>query len=98
MVTIIAFVYGKKDKQEELKQSLLELGGATRKEEGNVQFIMHEREDDPSTFIFYESYTNEDTFQYHLNSPHTKKFAEESEKYDRFRADVEVIRLKKVKE
>jgi quinol monooxygenase YgiN len=95
MVTIIAYVYGKKEKTEELKQSLIHLGKETRKEAGNMEFIMHQEEDDPSTFFFYEIYSSEETFQSHLNSDHVQGFVKNAETNDLFRDEVKIIRLTK---
>lgn len=93
MVTIIATVYGRKSRSAELKQALMELGRKTRLEEGNVQFHMHERQDDPSTFIFYESYRDEHAFQAHLGSKHAEAFGDRFNRQNLGRAETEIIRL-----
>lgn len=93
MVTIIATVYGRKSTTAELKRALMELGRKTRREEGNVQFHMHERQDDPSTFIFYESYRDEHAFQAHLGSVHAKAFGDLFSQHSLGRAETEIIRL-----
>ncbi len=96
MVYLIAYVYGKEDKSAELKKLLIELGRNTMKEPGNVHFIMHEKEDDASTFIFYEVYENEEAFETHLNSPHSVEFSNKYNTLKLGRKDIEVIKLKKV--
>lgn len=96
MVSIIAYVYGKRESAAELKKALVELGRKTKQEKGNLQFLMHEREDDPTTFIFYETYQSEEAFKAHLESGHSRAFGDAYNDKKLGRADIEIIRLSPV--
>jgi quinol monooxygenase YgiN len=96
MVAIIAFVYGKESETGKLKEALKELGRETIREKGNLSFLMHQKQDDPSTFIFYETYASEEAFTSHLNSNHAKKFGDVFTAQKLGRAETEIVRLSKV--
>jgi quinol monooxygenase YgiN len=96
MVAIIATVFGKPATAGRLEEALKELGRETKKEKGNVCFHMHRKADDPSTFIFYENYADENAFQSHLGSAHGKKFGEIFEGEKLGRAETTIVRLDKV--
>ncbi|MGA2479491.1 MAG: putative quinol monooxygenase [Spirochaetia bacterium] len=96
MVAIIATVYGKPTTAVKLGEALKELGRETKKEKGNLCFHMHTKEDDSSTFIFYENYASEEAFATHLGSPHAKKFGDVFTAQKLGRAETTIVRLSKV--
>ena len=96
MVAIIATVYGKPSESKKLEEALKELGRETKKEKGNLCFHMHTKEDDPSTFIFYENYASEEAFAAHLGSPHAKRFGDVFTAQKLGRAETTIVRLSKV--
>ncbi|MDR1403542.1 MAG: antibiotic biosynthesis monooxygenase [Tannerellaceae bacterium] len=49
---------------------------ATRQEEGNLFYALYQSPANPSEFIFYEEYKDEEAFQTHSSSPHFAVFAE----------------------
>ena len=76
--------------------SLKKLGRETKKEKGNLCFHMHTKEDDSSTFIFYENYASEEAFATHLGSPHAKRFGDVFTAQKLGRAETTIVRLSKV--
>jgi quinol monooxygenase YgiN len=96
MVALIATVFGKPSESKKLGEALKELGRETRKEKDNLCFHMHTKEDDPSTFIFYENYASEEAFKAHLGSPHAKKFGDVFTAQKLGRAETTIVRLSKV--
>jgi quinol monooxygenase YgiN len=70
LLTVVAEMYAKPGKEEELKQELLKLVEPTRKEEGCVQYDLHVANDDPRRFVFYENWTSRAALDKHLASPH----------------------------
>lgn len=57
--------------QEELLRSELDkLVAPTRAEEGCVQYDLHEDNDRPGFFVFYEIWENRELWQAHMNQPH----------------------------
>jgi quinol monooxygenase YgiN len=93
---LIANVYSKKDKAEQLKEAGKELGRATSREPGCVHWTMHRRQDDPTTFVFYEIYRDEAAFKTHMESAHSKRFLDAFNGQKLGRADIEVTLLEKV--
>lgn len=74
LLTVVAEMVAQPGKEEELKRQLLALVEPTRKEEGFVQYDLHESTDEPGRFIFYENWTSRQTLDRHLASPHLRAF------------------------
>ena len=66
MPSVIANIKVKADKVEEAKGFFSELASETlANESGTLQYIAHQRTDDPTVFVFYEKYENEEAFKIH---------------------------------
>ncbi len=66
MPSVIATIKVKEDKIEEAKTFLKNLAAETLDNEaGTLAYIPHQKKDDPTTFIFYEKYADEDAFGIH---------------------------------
>ena len=66
MPTVIANLKVKEDKVEEAKASLKQLAEETLEaEEGTLVYTVHQRQDDPTTFVFYEKYADDEAFKIH---------------------------------
>ena len=60
MPSVIATLKVKEDKIEEAKASLKQLAeDCLAKEPGTLIYTVHQRKDDPATFIFYEKYESD---------------------------------------
>lgn len=57
-----------------LAETLIE---ATRKETGNINYNLYQNPFTPTSFIFYEEYTDQDAISKHGNSDHFKAFSNE---------------------
>ena len=66
MPSVIANLKVKEDKIEEAKKFLKDLAEETlANESGTLAYIVHQRKDDPSAFVFYEKYESEEAFKIH---------------------------------
>lgn len=66
MPSVIANLKVKEDKIEEAKAFLTELAKDTlASESGTLAYTVHQRTDDPTAFVFYEKYENEEAFKIH---------------------------------
>ncbi len=66
MPSVIATLKVKDDKIEEAKSFLKQLAADTlAKEPGTLVYTVHQRKDDPTTFVFYEKYESEAAFAEH---------------------------------
>ena len=58
LLTVVAEVQAKPGKEEELRTTLMELIGPTRREDGCVQYDLHVHTSVPGRFVFYENWTS----------------------------------------
>ena len=69
-LTIVANIHAKSDKVELVKAELLKLIPITRAEEGCIQYDLHQDNEKPSHFMFYENWESRELWQTHMNAPH----------------------------
>lgn len=78
-VTVVAIIKAASGKEEQVKQALLKLIEPTRKEKGCINYDMHQAQDDPTVFLFYENWESKTLLDEHLQKPHLKAFMDETE-------------------
>ena len=78
-LTVIAKIKAKKGKTEFIKSELVKLIEPTRKEEGCIQYVLHQDNNDPSIFIFVENWLSKELLDKHLSNEHLKKYLENTE-------------------
>lgn len=74
IVTIVAKVTAKSDKIEAVKAELLKMITPTRQEEGCIEYRLHQDNDNPALFLFYENWQSAACVEQHMNSPHFKAY------------------------
>lgn len=72
---VVARIQVQKDKINDYIQLIAPLIEATRAEEGNLVYTLYQSPENPSEFIFYEEYVNEEAFKAHGSSAYFKTFA-----------------------
>lgn len=66
MPSVVATLKVKDDKIDDAKKFLKQLASDTlAKEEGTLAYSVHQRKDDPTTFVFYEKYASDEAFAEH---------------------------------
>jgi quinol monooxygenase YgiN len=73
-VTIVAKVVAKKECLETVKAELLKLITPTRNEEGCIEYTLHQDNQDPNVFIFYENWSSEACLARHMESAHFNSY------------------------
>lgn len=73
-LTIIGGIKAKSDKIDLVKAELLKLIDVTRAEKGNLQYDLHQDNEDPAHFLFYENWENRELWQHHMNNQHMKDY------------------------
>ena len=73
-LTIIAKILAKEEKRELVKNELLKLIDITRAEEGCINYDLHQDNENPNLFLFFENWTNRDLWQIHMNNAHLSKY------------------------
>ena len=70
VLTIVANIVSKADKIELVKAELLKLIDTTRAEVGCINYDLHQDNDDPAHFMFYENWQTRELWQTHMNNRH----------------------------
>ena len=71
-LTVVATVTAKPDCVGQVKEELNRLIEPTRKEDGCVNYDLHQSKEDPAVFIFHENWDSEAHLGAHLETPHIK--------------------------
>jgi quinol monooxygenase YgiN len=78
-LTVVARVKARPGKEEEVKKELLALIGSTRSEAGCINYDLHQADDDPYVFMFYETWRSREDLDKHLETPYLKAWREKCE-------------------
>ncbi len=79
-LTVIAHLRALDGQIEETKAFLTGLIEPTRQEPGCVEYWLHQDNDDPAEFTFYENWTNREEWDKHMELPHLQAFADVKDK------------------
>ncbi len=74
LLTVVAEMVAKPGREDDLKRELLALIEPTRKEDGCVQYDLHQGESDSCRFVFFENWKSKEHLERHLDSPHLRAF------------------------
>ncbi len=69
-VTVVAKVTAKSDAIEAVKTELLKMIAPTRKENGCIEYRLHQDNDNPAVFVFYENWMDISYLEQHMKSQH----------------------------
>ena len=78
-LTIIGNILAKPDKIALVKAELEKLVPITRAEEGCIQYDLHQDNENPAYFMFYENWESRELWQIHMNAPHLAAYLEATE-------------------
>ncbi len=73
-LTVVANIKAKADKIDLVKTELQKLIGATLVEEGCLQYDLHQDNEDPALFMFYENWESRALWQTHMASQHLRDY------------------------
>lgn len=79
MLTIVANIHAKVDQIDRVKAQLENLVPITRAEEGCIQYDLHQDNEDPAHFLFYENWESRELWQAHMNAPHLAAYKKATE-------------------
>jgi quinol monooxygenase YgiN len=77
-VTVIARMKSKSGKEKDLRAELLSLVGPTRAEDGCVNYDLHESNETPGLFFFYENWKSPASLARHFETMHLKTILEKA--------------------
>lgn len=69
-LTIVGKIEANPDKIEFVKAELLKLIPITLAEAGCIQYDLHQDNDNPAVFLFYENWESRELWQQHMNNTH----------------------------
>ncbi len=75
-LTIVANIHANPGKEDLVRAELEKLVVPTRAEAGCVQYDLHQDNDDPTHFLFFENWESRDLWQAHMNAPHLAAYLE----------------------
>ncbi|WP_444926166.1 putative quinol monooxygenase [Microbulbifer sp. TRSA002] len=78
-LTIVANIKAKADKIDLVKSELLKLINTTRAEAGCINYNLHQDNDNPAHFLFYENWETRDLWQTHMNNKHLEDYMKATE-------------------
>ncbi len=73
-LTIVAHIKAKPEKAGLVLSELQKLVPITRKEEGCIQYDLHQDNENPAHFLFYENWESRGLWQAHMNAPHLAEY------------------------
>ena len=79
-LTLVVPIKTKSEHRSEVRRLLLELAQLTRKEAGNIKYLIHEVSDHPNEFLSYEVWKNQEALAFHMQQPYLIKFLESESK------------------
>lgn len=74
VVTVVAKLVAREDAVETVKAELLKLVEPTRQEKGCLEYRLHQDNDDPRVFIFYENWKSMASLERHIASSHFQDY------------------------
>lgn len=78
-LTIVAKIKANPTKVELVKAELLKLIDITRAEEGCINYDLHQDNENPAYFMFYENWESRALWQTHMNAPHLAAYMSATE-------------------
>ena len=95
LLTVIASMRANPGKEQELRSALEALVEPTSREDGFVNYDLHQAVHDPAVFYLYENWESEDSLDAHLAAPHLTAFAD---RLDELLTDagLNIVRLKRI--
>ena len=73
-LTIVAHIEAEPDQIDRVKAELQKLIPITLAEEGCLQYDLHQDNEHPAHFMFFENWTSRELWQAHMNAPHLAAF------------------------
>ncbi len=80
-IVLVARLKVKVDAVEEAKKAALEIVAASRAEEGNVNYDIHQAIDDETVFVWHETWKNKAAIDEHFETDFFKEFFAKVEKF-----------------
>lgn len=78
-LTIVAHIHAAPEQTAHVKSELKKLIPLTLPEKGCLQYDLHQDNDKPNHFMFFENWESRELWQEHMNAPHLAAFMSATE-------------------
>jgi quinol monooxygenase YgiN len=78
-LTIVAKIEANPDQVGMVKAELIKLIEPTLKEAGCIQYDLHQDNENPAVFLFFENWENRELWQAHMNNTHLAEYQRATE-------------------
>jgi quinol monooxygenase YgiN len=78
-IIINAILQAKPGKEAELRSDLIKVVEPSKRENGCIQYTLHQDMDKIDTFVFYEKWKSKEDVEAHLETPHYKQYRQQTE-------------------
>ncbi|EHA1081719.1 putative quinol monooxygenase [Photobacterium damselae] len=78
-LTVVANIVAKEGQIDLVKSELLKLIDVTRAEDGCISYDLHQDNENPAHFVFFENWSSEDKLQAHLNNTPIAEYVKATE-------------------
>ena len=79
ILTIVAHIHAIEGKADLVRHELEKLVPVTLKERGCLQYDLHQDNEEPEHFMFYENWESRELWQDHMNAPHLAAYIKATE-------------------
>jgi len=73
-LNVVAKIVAKKESIESVKNEMLKLIEPTRKEQGCIEYNLHQDNEEPAVFVFYETWESRACLDNHMSTDHYKNY------------------------
>lgn len=74
-LTVVGRLIARAGQETALRQALLDVADASRRETGCINYDLHVDRDDPGRFLIYENWISEAALDAHFDMPHSRALA-----------------------
>lgn len=74
IITLVVPIHARPACRAEVRRRLIELAARTRREPGNMCYVLHEVRDDADQFIIYEQWCDQAALDFHMEQGYLKDF------------------------
>lgn len=92
-LTVIAHLVARPDKIEDTKTFLLSLIERTRAEAGCVDYHLHQSDEDPASFYFYENWKSGTALDQHMETPYLRELVARKAEFLKVDPDVRMMTM-----
>ncbi|MFS8114128.1 putative quinol monooxygenase [Rhizobium jaguaris] len=92
-LTVIAHLVARPDKIEDTKAFLMSLIDRTRAEAGCVDYHLHQSQEDPANFAFYENWTTRAALDEHMETPHLQELISRKDEFFKVDPDIRLLTM-----